>query len=46
MFTLIMLRGKTPKYSLGVFPSKAEAEAWAKQNGWGVGQYLVVPHYP
>lgn len=43
-WTVVLLEGRTPKRAIGQFDTKAEAEAWAKHDGWS--DWIVIPFHP
>lgn len=45
MWTVILMEGKRPKRAIGRFPTRAEAEGWAKADGWEPELYVVVPFH-
>lgn len=42
MFTIIRMAYGQPKRAIGAFKTRDEARAWAKADGWRVGEYLII----
>ena len=45
-YTVLLMEGRTPKHCVGIFNTMAEAEAWARKDGWLPQQYRVMQLWP